>query len=518
MQLKNEYKRLSGVLLSVTMLHGPFGIGVLGDEAYEFIDFMKNCGFRVWQVLPVEHTGFGFSPYNCVSAFAGEPTLIDPRELLNLGLISDAELAERCEGLQEGRIDYETVHKKQWKLLRTAYSRLNGWLIEGSHEQQCNQPCEASHKKLHEGFDPLWLDDYSLYMALSHHYGETPWYDWPDESLREYDAAALNKAREEFKEEIDFYKFVQWLFHKQWFKLKEYASERGISIIGDIPFYVAEESADIWSRRNLVNKKSVGGAPPDYFTPDGQCWGYPVYNWKAMKEDGYEWWTSRMREAISRYDIVRLDHFRGFESYWSIPATTPDAKLGKWVKGPGYSLFKAMEAVLGELPVIAEDLGDIDDEVELLLKRTGFRGMKVVQFGFMGDDWHIPHNFDERCVAYTSTHDSTTLLAWLFGLMDEDRERALLYLGFEGDWTVGGPNCAINRAWIRNLLMSRASLVVIPIQDLLGYGADTRTNIPGTAEGNWEFRIRPGVLDEIDTEFYHALNEVYGRHGEETET
>ena len=497
MKPKYEYERLSGVLMSVTMLHGPFGIGVLGNEAFEFIDFLNRCRFHVWQVLPVEHTGKGFSPYNCVSAYAGEPTLIDPRALLDMNLITNDELQERCEGLGEGRVDYITVHNKQWELLRIAYSRLS--------------------ERLHESFDPFWFDDYSLYMAISHRYDDKPWYEWPDEGLREHDAAALSKARGDNREEIDFFRFVQWLFHEQWFKLKDYAEECGVSIIGDIPFYVAEESADIWSRRDLFRKDDIGGAPPDYFTPDGQCWGFPVYNWKKMKEEGHEWWINRMREAISRYDIVRLDHFRGFESFWSIPAVTPDAKLGKWVKGPGYSLFKTLEANLGELPIIAEDLGDIDEDVERLLKRTGFRGMRVVQFGFMGDEWHVPYNYDERSIAYTSTHDNTTLLAWMFGLLEEDRERALFYLGFEGDWTTGGPNCAINRAWIRNLFTSKASLVILPIQDILGYGADTRTNTPGTQEGNWEFRIRSNVLNEIDSDFYCTLNEICGRSGKETQ-
>jgi len=254
--------------------------------------------------------------------------------------------------------------------------------------------------------------------------------------------------------------------------------------------------------------RAVGGAPPDAFTPDGQLWGNPVYNWNLMKKEGYEWWIKRVESALERYDIIRFDHFRGFESYWRIPADALTARGGKWAKGPGRSLFKVMKQALGELPVIAEDLGDIDEDVENLLKATGFRGMRVLQFGFMGDELHLPHNFTEDCVAYTGTHDNTPLLAWMFELAPGDREQALFYLGFSGNWSAGGPNCAINEAWVRALFTSGASLVVIPIQDMLGYGSDTRTNIPGTPEGNWRFRVHPDAIRQIDAEFYAELNRV----------
>ena len=497
MKLRHDFPRSSGVLLPVTVLHGPYGIGVIGAEAMEFIDFLCKAGFHAWQILPVEHTDMCSSPYKCVSAFAGEPMLIDPRKLLDMGLVTHEELSRRAEGVSEDFVNYEIVRKQQWELLRIAFSRLDD--------------------KPYSSFEPPWLDNYALYMALKRRFEDIPWYTWPDEDLRNYEAEAVNRARDELKDDIDFFKFVQWLFDEQWTKLKNYAAERGISIIGDMPIYVSENSAEVWSRRSMFdvdssgNFRSVGGVPPDYFNEDGQLWGNPIYNWNLMKKDGYKWWIDRVRAAVERYDIVRLDHFRGFASYWQIPADATSAKIGKWVKGPGMSLFKALQAALGELPLIAEDLGIIDSNVKQLLKESGFRGMHVLQFGFIGDEVHLPHSFTKYSIAYTGTHDNTTLLACMYELSPKDREKALFYLGFDGNWSVGGPNCAISKAWIRALFMSAASLVIVPIQDFLGYGSDARMNIPGTPEGNWRFRIRQHALQEIDAKFYAELNKAYCR-------
>ena len=497
MHLRHDFTRSSGVLLPITMLHGPYGIGVIGAEAMEFIDFLSDAGFHAWQILPVEHTDMCSSPYKSVSAFAGEPMLIDPRMLLDMGLISQEELSLRAEGLSVDSIDYTLVREKQWTLLRTAFSRLTS--------------------KPYLSFKPAWLDNYALFMALKHRFENLAWYDWPDDDLRRHNVKALNSIKAELRDEIAFFKFVQWLFDEQWSKLKEYAVKHGVSIIGDMPIYISENSADVWSHRSLFevdtdgNFIAVGGVPPDYFNTDGQLWGNPTYNWSLMKKNGYKWWVDRVRAAVNRYDIIRLDHFRGFESYWRIPAGASTAKEGKWVKGPGMSLFKALKDALGDLPLIAEDLGVIDDNVKELLKESGFRGMHVLQFGFLGDEVHLPHSFTKYSVAYTGTHDNTTLLAWMFELTPEDRERALFYLGFNGDWSAGGPNCAISKAWIRALFISTASLVIIPIQDFLGYGSDARTNIPGTSEGNWRFRIRYEALREIDIGFYAALNKAYSR-------
>jgi len=499
MELIRKYPRSSGVLLPMTMLHGPFGVGVMGAEAREFIDFLCKAGFHAWQVLPVEHTGICNSPYRCISAYAGEPMLIDPRILQEMGLVTEQDIAQRMYGMNDSYVEYETIREKQWNLLRVAFSRISD--------------------KTYKDFKPFWLDDYALFISIKQHFNFEAWFKWPDADLRSHDTKTLNEYREKLSEDIEFHKFVQWLFDLQWSKLRAYANERGISIIGDMPIYVSDDSAEVWSRVELFdgdadgNFAAVGGCPPDYFTPDGQHWGNPIYNWELHKSENYEWWINRLKATLERYDVVRLDHFRGFESYWRIPGTETTAKKGKWTKGPGMSLFDALEKALGNLSlsVIAEDLGIIDDRVVQLLKDTGLRGMRVLQFGFLGDEFNLPHNYPEEVTAYTGTHDNTTLLSWFFGLLQEDRDKALFYTGFEGDWTTGGPNCPIIKAWIRTLFMTSASLTIVPIQDLLGYGADTRTNTPGTPTGNWRFRIREGVLNEIDTGFYFELHKTFQR-------
>jgi 4-alpha-glucanotransferase len=495
MKFFERFTRSSGVLMPVMMLHGPFGIGVLGEEAYEFIDFLHRGGFRTWQVLPVEQTGDCFSPYRTISAYAGEAMMIDPRMLFEMGLVTQDELHERAEGTSDDYVNYELVRVKQRKLLQTAYSRLKG------------QP--------YSEFKPFWLNDYALYMAISQQYEFRPWHMWPEKALRAHEAEALRDFTKTHSDDINFYKFVQWLFDKQWSEMKTYAAERNVTIVGDMPIYVSCDSVEVWSRRDLFDTDidgkypAVGGVPPDVFSQDGQRWGDPVYNWGLIKKENYKWWIDRVRGSSERYDLVRIDHFRAFARYWSIPAESPTARKGKWVVGPGIELFEAMEKALGTLPVIAEDLGILGNDVYQLLSDTGFRGMRIMHFGFSeNDDYHNPHSYTQYHVAYTGTHDNTTTLARMFEMSDDERERLLLYLGFEGDWTQGGPNSPIIKAWIRSLFTSSASLTVIPIQDLLGYGADTRTNTPGTVGDNWQFRIRCGALNEIDTEYYARLNKA----------
>ena len=497
--LSRKYPRSSGILMPVTSLHGPYGIGVLGFEAREFIDFLCDAGFHAWQILPVEHAGMCNSPYKCVSAFAGEPMLIDPRMLLEMGLINEDELYERRNEVSDLFVDYDIVRHKQWQLLRTAFSRA----------------ADVDYKN----FNPFWLDEYALYVSIMLQNDNKPWFDWSDDGLRAHDKEAVKKFRQEHNDELEFHRFVQWVFDKQWSSLREYAKERGVSLIGDMPIYVSENSVDVWSRRELFdadangNFAAIGGVPPDYFTPDGQCWGNPIYNWKLLEKENYKWWVDRLSAVLSRYDVVRLDHFRAFDSYWRIPGTSDTARNGKWVPGPGMSLFKALKKAFGDfsLTVIAEDLGIIDSDVEELLKETGLRGMRVLQFGFLGDPVHLPHNFPEESVAYTGTHDNTTLLAWIFALDAEDRKKALFYSGFEGDWYIGGPNCEVVKSWMRTLFMTSSSLAIVPIQDLLGYGGDTRIKTPGVPSGNWRFRIREGVLRDIDISFYRDLHKSYER-------
>ncbi|MCL1849213.1 MAG: 4-alpha-glucanotransferase, partial [Clostridiales bacterium] len=466
-----EGRRSAGVLMPLTMLPGPFGIGVLGTEARAFVDLLRDGGFSLWQMLPVEHLGESYSPYKCVSAFAGDPMLIDPRWLLEQGWVTESELNARCSGMVDHTVHYELVYDKQMVILRAAFARLPDRVREEIN-----------------GFQPFWLDEYALYMAIKEQYDLTSWFAWPDEALRSYDLEAIARVRRGHRSMSSFYRFVQWAFDVQWTSFKAYAGSRGIKLVGDIPFYLSEDSAEVWSHREMfaVDDKgeflAVAGAPPDYFTPDGQRWGNPIYNWDFMEKEGYFWWTQRMKSALERFDYVRIDHFRGFESYWSIPADCASATEGKWVKGPGAKPFQAMTRALGPLPVIAEDLGVIGPEVEALLEETGFPGMRVLQFGFLGDERHLPHRYEEGKVVYTGTHDNTTLLAWMYELRPEDRERALFYCGYEGDWSRGGPDCGVNKAWIRLLYQSKAGSVVIPIQDLLGFGGDTRTNTPGVPE------------------------------------
>jgi len=472
----------------------------MGAEAREFIDFLYEAGFHAWQVLPVEHASmFCSSPYNCLSAFAGEPMLIDPRMLLEMGLVTEPELHERMDGMSDENVDYEIVRNKQQIILRTAFSRLTD--------------------DLYKRFNPFWLDEYALFISLKYFNDMKAWYQWEDRGARSHDKNTLRKYRKLLFEDINYHKFVQWLFDKQWRNLRRYAKGRGISIIGDMPIYLADDSAEVWSNRELFNADAngkfaaIGGVPPDYFSPNGQRWGNPIYNWDLMEKDNYNWWINRLKASLSRYDVVRLDHFRGFESYWSIPGGAKTAKRGKWIKGPGMSLFKALEESLGNLSlsIIAEDLGIIGKDVEQLIKDTGFRCMRVLQFGFDKVGVHMAHNFPEESVAYTGTHDNTTFFSWIFNLDPEEREQVLFYTDFNGDWTIGGPNCPIIKSWMHILFMTHSSIVIVPIQDLLGYGADTRTNTPGTSGGNWQFRIRRGVLSEINTDFYIKLHKVFQR-------
>ena len=471
----------------------------MGIEAKEFIDFLGRAGFHSWQVLPVEHTGSCNSPYSGMSAYAGEPMLIDPRMLLEMGLITEDELHERMHDMNDTYVEYEIIREKQWKLLKTAYNR--------------------NTDKSYTIYNPFWLEEYALFISIKQHFDNEAWFNWKDAGLRSRDEKTLEEYRQKLSEEIEFNKFVQWLFNVQWKILRDYAAERKISIIGDMPIYVSADSAEVWSRLELFdgdkdgNFAAIGGVPPDYFTPDGQCWGNPIYNWELLKSENYEWWINRMKASLERYDVVRLDHFQGFKSYWRIPGDALTAKKGTWAEGPGMSLFSKLEEELGDLSlsIIAEDLGLIEKEVQEFFEESGFRGMRVMQFGFMGDEYHLPHNYPEGSAAYTGTHDNTTLISWFFDLSHEDREKALFYTGFMSDWTIGGPDSPIIKTWMRLLFSTSASLAVVPIQDLLGYGADTRINTPGTADGNWRFRIREGVLDEIDTAYYMQLHKTFQR-------
>ena len=485
--------RKSGILLPVSSLPSPYGIGSFGKEAYQFIDFLSECRQSVWQVLPLNPTSYGDSPYQSPASMAGNPYFIDPETLLSEGLLTKEEL-KRAK-VPGKTVNYGYLFEHRYNLLRLAYSRFK-------------------RTNAYERFllaERGWLDDYALFMALKVKNSFAPWTSWSAEEK------TYAKARSEaglHAEEMDFWRFLQYEFFTQWARLRAYANKKGIKIIGDMPIYVAHDSMEVWRSPEsfLLDEEGfptvVAGCPPDAYSEDGQLWGNPLYDWDEMEKDGYKWWSDRIKHMAELFDAVRIDHFRGIESYWSIPAESKTAKEGKWIKGPGMNLVKAIKKAAGKkTQIIAEDLGDITPEVFELVKKSGFPGMRVFQFGFISNDnsTHLPHNYCENCVAYTGTHDNNTLLGYLWELDDATRMRMLEYCGHTGDWKDG------LKSIIRCMFASNASLVIMPIQDLLGYGSDTRVNTPGRAEGNWAYRITKDQLDSIDKGFFRKLNEIYWR-------
>ncbi len=497
-------KRTSGVLLHVSSLMGPYGIGTFGQSAIRFIDFLQAAGFRYWQVLPFTGLDVCHSPYKSESAFAGNCFFIDPELLYDQGLITAAEL-KSCICSDPYTTAYEWLSKTRPAIFRSAF--LNA--------QRKPNP------KLTEFFEKNkgWLYDYSIYMAVKEATCKE-WQDWDDPALKRHEPAALAKAEAQYAEQIAYHIFLQYLFDTQWQKVKAYANALGISIIGDMPIYPAPESADVWGHQELFeldpdgNPARVAGVPPDYFTADGQKWGNPLYRWERMAEDQYAWWKSRLAHATRLFDRVRIDHFRAFSAYWAVPGEAPTAKSGEWELGPGYPFF---EEIFKEIPrekIIAEDLGAQDPALIALLAQTGLPGMRVLQFGFLeeNDNPHLPHNYSSYTVAYTGTHDNTTLLAYLWELPPERREYCLRYCGFAGeDWKSGGAQNQAARAILRTLWSSHAELVLAPIQDLCGFGNDTRMNYPGTAHGNWGFRLTEAAFASLDIPYLRSLNEDYHR-------
>lgn len=475
-------KRKSGVLMHVSSLWGNYSEGSLGTEALEWIDFLADCGFGVWQVLPFCLPDEFNSPYKSFSAFSLNPNLIDLVSLQNAGLITAAELRE-AEQKTPFSCEFDRLSKERMTLLSKAAERFG-------ESSELNEFFEA-HKQTAE---------FCRFMALRESNGNTPWTEWTVYTPNE-------KA-------LRTWRFTQYIFFLQWSHIKEYANRRGISIIGDVPIYVAYDSADIFSNPSQFqldkDKKPtlVAGVPPDYFCEDGQLWGNPLYDWKAMKSDGYSWWKERMSFMCELFDGVRIDHFRGIESYYAIPATDKTAKNGKWKKGPGMALIRALKSVCGDKLLIAEDLGDITNEVRKLVKDSGFPGMRVLQFGFLGDENspHLPHNYDNDCVAYTGTHDNNTLLGYVWELDEFTRRRVLSYCGYAAsDWDRSYD------AILRTMFASHAGLLILPVQDLLLYGSDTRFNVPGQSTGNWAYRLTREQLKTVDRAKFREWNRMYGR-------
>jgi 4-alpha-glucanotransferase len=453
----------------------------VGAPARDLVDWLARAGQSVWQILPLVAVDEGGSPYNGLSAMAGNPLLIDPAALREEGLLDDREL----EGAppMEGHVDFAALVPWKDGLLQRAHRRLR----DGGHPAL--RRALEEYRERHRD----WLEDYALVRALRERHRGVPWTEWPPE-LRDRHPAALEAARREDAEEVERRAFLQLLFDRQWSRLREHARARGVRIMGDLPIFVAHDSADVWAHRELFSLDETGrprvvsGVPPDYFSESGQRWGNPLYRWDVMREHGYEWWTARIRRTLEWVDLLRVDHFRGFEAYWEIPAEEETARNGEWRKGPGAELFRALGARLGELPLVAEDLGLITPEVEALRDELGFPGMRVVQFAFDGDpeNPHLPDNYPRTVVAYPGTHDNDTTAGWWRSASEEERAAALAKAGPGGE--------PIHWRLLRAVLRSRADLAVVPAQDLLGLGSEARMNTPGTPAGNWSWRLAPGLL------------------------
>ena len=477
-----KFIRSAGIILHPTSLPGPDGIGDLGPEAYRWVNFLKDVGCRLWQVLPLSPTGYGDSPYQAFSAIAGNPYLISPALLLEDELLTAADLSDRPNFPAE-RVDYGAVI--QWKLtiLERAFARF---------KDSASADFKRALKKFREN-EKSWLEDFALFMAIKEANGMVSWDNWPKE-LRNRDERALRAFAKAHPDAIDRHIFRQFLFFRQWDKVHQYANDQGIEIIGDIPIFVAYDSADAWSHRELFymdeegRPSFVAGVPPDYFSPTGQLWGNPIYKWEVHKESGYAWWIERVRATLRMFDTIRLDHFRGFAGYWEIPAGAKTAEIGRWAPGPGADLFIAVRNALKDLPIIAEDLGEITPDVIELRETLKLPGMKVLQFAFQSDpnDPFLPHNFPRNCVAYTGTHDNDTTVGWYHKAPEKERDMARRYLARSGD----------DIAWdcIRAIWSSVANYALAPMQDFLSLSSEARMNMPGEAGGNWSWRITSEAL------------------------
>ncbi len=496
-----RFDRSSGVLCHPTSFPSRYGIGDLGQGAYDFVEWLASARQQLWQILPLGPTGYADSPYQSFSAFAGNPNLISPDQLLYRGLLPASAL-DAVPMFPVRRVDYGAVIAYKTGLYRQSFEHFGA---HGTAEQRdaFEHFCAANEE---------WLADFGFFMALKAHFGGGSWQDWPRE-VRVRNKPELGRHRKRLAGEIAYYEYVQWLFAEQWRELKQYANSRGIKIIGDIPIFVAEDSADVWSHPDLFlldeNKRPavIAGVPPDFFSPTGQRWGNPHYDWAAMAKNGYRWWIERIGKTLETVDIVRIDHFRGFEGYWEVPAGEPTAVNGRWVKGPGAALFEAIQAALGQLPIIAEDLGIITPDVEALRCQFDFPGMKVLQFGFAldNDPKYLPHAFEHNYIVYPGTHDNNTVIGWFneAGRTGQEKWNCLRYMHSDGH----------DLAWdfIRAAWGSVADMAVALLQDVMSLGAEARMNFPSTTGNNWQWRYTPEMLTDNLRARLRELTEIYGR-------
>ena len=479
--------RKCGVLLPIFSLSSEYGIGTFSKEAYDFVDFLEEAGQSYWQLLPLGPTSYGDSPYQSFSTFAGNPYFIDIKTLIDDGLLTKKEADKYDFGGSEEYIDYEKIYDSRFKLLKAAY---DNFMKKGKASADMTKKFEAFKKSR----DNFWLADYALFMALKNDNGGRSWNTW-EEGVRLRKPAAIKAAKEKYKEEIDFYCFLQFMFSQQWDRLKAYANGKGIEIIGDIPIYVAFDSSDTWASPELFHLDEnnepieVAGCPPDAFSATGQLWGNPLYKWDYHEKTGYKWWLKRIAHCYKLYDVVRIDHFRGFDEFYAIPYGNPTAEKGKWKKGPGYKLFDAMKKELGEKKVIAEDLGFLTDSVIKLVKKTGYPGMKILQFAFDSreESDYLPHNYTRNCIVYTGTHDNDTTRNWFDKLPRADKKFCKEYLGIK-------KNSDAVWAVIRSAFASVSDTVIIPMQDYLELPGYARINTPSTLGGNWVWRMKKDAL------------------------
>jgi 4-alpha-glucanotransferase len=505
-----NFERASGILLHPTSLPSDYGIGDLGVEAFKFVDILREAGQTYWQILPLGTTGYGDSPYQCFSAFAGNTLLISPEKLVEDNLIDKAAVSEHPD-FSDHKVDYGAVYKWKNEILSQAYEgfhHITSVDLRGKFETFCQE-------------NAWWLDDYALYRSIKAEHKQMPWYDWPDE-LKLRDADTISKASEQCLTQIQAEKFYQFLFFRQWFALKEYANDNNIKIIGDIPIFIALDSADVWCNQNKFKlnadgtAKVVAGVPPDYFSKTGQLWGNPIYDWDAMRRDDFSWWTARVQLTLKTVDVIRIDHFRGFAAAWEVPGEDETAENGQWVDVPGRELFTALKRSLGDLPVIAEDLGFVTPEVEELRDEFNFPGMRILQFAFGGDanNHDLPHNYNTNCVAYTGTHDNDTTVGWWLSqagkgstrnkkTISREREFCLKYLNTDGK--------EIHWDFIRAVWASAANTAIAPMQDILGIGTEGRMNLPASTASNWQWRLTNDAIKSEHIKCLRELTEIYGR-------
>ena len=486
--------------MPIFSLPSPYGIGTLGKEALNFIDFLQAAGQKYWQMLPVGPTGYGDSPYQSFSTFAGNPYFIDLEILVEEGSLLPEEITQRSWGEHPWLVDYEKVYQNRFSLLRLAFQR-----DQAAHAREIGDFARENAS---------WVQDYALYMALKQHFHMACFTDWQDEALKKGEGEALKVCRSLLAEETEFYIYLQYQFFKQWERVKSYARTQGIGIIGDIPIYVSMDSADVWSAPEYFlldeNRRpiEVAGVPPDYFSDAGQLWGNPLYNWEAMKKDGYSWWIRRIAGAARLYDVLRIDHFRGMESYWSVPYGETTAQKGRWIQGPGMDLIQVLQEHFPKVAFIAEDLGYLTPQVRRLVEASGFPGMKILEFAFdrrdAANSVYLPHSYTKNTVCYTGPHDNATLAGWILDADPEDVAAAMAYFNVqEAD--------KLPAAMLRGGMASVSDLFVAQMQDYLELGEEARINVPGQAFGNWRWRMKAGVLTGDLARKIRKLTELYGR-------